>query len=155
MCVHCIRSNWISNVTVEFFTITFAFVYVIRTSRENCPFDKFDWHFWRSNAWGLFFADQWSHLLTYYTNSSKIRFIQFVRYVQFGPLDAYLQWKTSHEKRQILSESPKNSNKIMEMLNIIYGDNTLRNTTMFKWIIRFNKDCKGCLENVRFHLMWQ
>lgn len=48
-----------------------------------------------------------------------------------------------------LAKLRKISNKIIEILNTVYGDNVLRKTTMFKLIKRFNEGSEGCKNNVK------
>lgn len=42
----------------------------------------------------------------------------------------------------------KNSNKVIKILNIVYGDIALKKATVSKWIKNFNEDCEDCKENV-------
>lgn len=62
-------------------------------------------------------------------------------------MEIYELIKPVHVKYLVKHE--KNLNEIIEISNIVYRDNALKKTTIFKWIKRFNKGFEGCKDNVR------
>lgn len=49
----------------------------------------------------------------------------------------------------MLGATEKNSNKVIEMFNTVHQGNTLKKTTLSKWIKAFNKICEGCKDNLK------